>query len=147
MITDLKKLRAAGKAETDFEFLFDLPAELFRDSGFEFVNPGRIAGHMSVMKSSVFVDAKISFTLRGECFRCLEKTETYVEADFSEEYLNRESDENYSYKNDLLDLTKGVTDAVLMNLPASLLCGEDCRGLCPGCGVNLNLEKCKCDKD
>jgi uncharacterized protein len=34
---------------------------------------------------------------------------------------------------------------VFLSLPARSLCGEDCKGLCPRCGKNLNSESCNCD--
>jgi len=38
-----------------------------------------------------------------------------------------------------------VREQVFLSLPARSLCGEDCKGLCPRCGKNLNSESCNCD--
>jgi uncharacterized protein len=38
-----------------------------------------------------------------------------------------------------------IEEQVLLALPTRPLCREDCRGLCSGCGVNLNSEECACD--
>jgi uncharacterized protein len=43
-----------------------------------------------------------------------------------------------------LDITDTVREAVILSLPISPLCREDCRGLCPGCGQDLNEEACRC---
>ncbi len=45
-----------------------------------------------------------------------------------------------------LDVTTDVRDALLLSLPLKLLCSEDCKGLCPVCGINLNFEECTCVK-
>jgi len=45
-----------------------------------------------------------------------------------------------------LDVSTEVRDAILLSLPTKSLCREDCRGLCPNCGANLNLEPCRCRK-
>jgi uncharacterized protein len=45
---------------------------------------------------------------------------------------------------DELDITVDVRDAMLLAMPMRLLCREECRGLCPRCGVNLNTESCNC---
>lgn len=46
---------------------------------------------------------------------------------------------------DELDLRDVVRDTFLLALPVAALCREDCRGLCPSCGANLNLGGCKCN--
>ena len=40
-----------------------------------------------------------------------------------------------------------VTEDIFLSLPTKILCSEDCKGLCPKCGVNLNLGKCSCKKE
>ncbi len=44
-----------------------------------------------------------------------------------------------------LDIANEVREAVVLEAPIKSLCREDCRGLCPVCGVNRNLEDCACD--
>jgi len=43
-----------------------------------------------------------------------------------------------------LDISTEVRDALMLELPLKTLCKEDCLGLCAGCGVNLNIEPCRC---
>lgn len=43
-----------------------------------------------------------------------------------------------------IDLTNEIRDTVLLAIPMKLLCSDDCRGLCAGCGANLNTETCHC---
>jgi uncharacterized protein len=43
-----------------------------------------------------------------------------------------------------IDITDVIRDTLLLSIPMKLLCSEDCRGLCAGCGVNLNEEPCRC---
>jgi uncharacterized protein len=43
-----------------------------------------------------------------------------------------------------IDITTDIHDAVLLSIPMKVLCSEECRGLCAGCGVNLNDEACRC---
>jgi uncharacterized protein len=46
-----------------------------------------------------------------------------------------------------VDITQQIRDSLITSVPMKKLCKEDCLGLCPHCGVNLNFEKCKCDKN
>ena len=47
-------------------------------------------------------------------------------------------------KNELINLTPDVREDILLALPMVAVCSAECRGLCSGCGVNLNREKCQC---
>ena len=44
------------------------------------------------------------------------------------------------------DLTDEVRENLLLSMPMRIKCKEDCKGLCSGCGANLNTEKCSCKK-
>ena len=55
-------------------------------------------------------------------------------------------DEYIVCEGDGLDLEELVIADVILSMPAKLLCREDCKGLCPTCGINLNKESCGCDK-
>ncbi len=46
---------------------------------------------------------------------------------------------------DRLDLSGWARDLVVLSLPPKILCRQDCAGLCPTCGTNLNLESCTCE--
>ncbi len=43
-----------------------------------------------------------------------------------------------------IDLTPYLMEMVLLNHPIKMVCRENCKGLCPKCGANLNIEKCQC---
>jgi uncharacterized protein len=43
-----------------------------------------------------------------------------------------------------IDITHDLRDTILLAIPMKLLCSEECRGLCAGCGADLNVESCRC---
>lgn len=47
----------------------------------------------------------------------------------------------------VLDISQEIRDLVLLGLPYRLLCKEDCLGLCPQCGADLNKQQCKCTRE
>jgi uncharacterized protein len=47
-------------------------------------------------------------------------------------------------ENNILDLTEAIRQYALLTIPMKPLCGEDCAGLCPTCGYNLNQGPCNC---
>ncbi len=46
-----------------------------------------------------------------------------------------------------LDLIPVIREMILLNHPMKVICKPDCNGLCPGCGVNLNVDTCQCKED
>jgi uncharacterized protein len=81
-------------------------------------------------------------TLVGPCQRCLEEARVPVRARATEVALHGrsegvEQDEAYVVGN-VLAVDRWVRDAIAASLPDKLLCREDCRGLCPVCGIDLN---------
>ncbi len=51
------------------------------------------------------------------------------------------------YRDDKIDLNQMIWEQVYLALPMKPLCKDDCRGLCPQCGTNLNLSQCNCERD
>ncbi len=89
----------------------------------------------------------------GECTRCLEPASNSFASDLDGYYtLSPESDvegmEEDEYEpigeDGIIDITECITSAILSEIPAIFLCKDDCKGLCPSCGCNLNEEQCDC---
>ena len=78
--------------------------------------------------------------LRGPCMRCLAAAEPSFEVDAREVFQPGGGEELSSpyLEHDVLDIGAWARDALALALPTVLLCREDCAGLCPVCGVNLD---------
>jgi uncharacterized protein len=94
----------------------------------------------------VLVSGTVTAPVTGECARCLtpvrdtvavEVTELFVYPDSTTDQTT-EDDEVSHLVGDMLDLEPVIRDAIVLELPLSPLCREDCRGLCAGCGVALD---------
>ncbi|MOA30578.1 hypothetical protein D3C78_1516790 [compost metagenome] len=48
---------------------------------------------------------------------------------------------------DRVDLRPYVEESFLLSLPYSAVCSDSCKGLCPNCGTDLNVEQCSCDTE
>jgi uncharacterized protein len=85
---------------------------------------------------------RFSAGLSGPCMRCLEPAAPSYAVDAREVDQADGGDElNSPYVDgEVLDIAAWARDAFALALPAQLLCREDCAGLCPECGANLNEE-------
>lgn len=95
----------------------------------------------SVMEG-VLVSGTATVPLSGECGRCLEPVSDELTVDLQELFAYPESDagddEAARMQGDLLDLEPVLRDAVVLALPLTPLCREDCAGLCAECGERLD---------
>ncbi len=89
------------------------------------------------------------------CDRCLAEYEQKINGNFTVIYIAEKIDDDvedtnvYELTPDLtyLDLTKDFYDFINLAVPLKHLCSEDCKGLCPTCGANLNIETCDCNNE
>lgn len=87
----------------------------------------------------------------GECRRCLKRVGGTLRCEVRELYRPRppgeppdQDEETYPLRGEMLDLRPLVRDAILLQLPIAPLCSDDCAGLCPTCGSDLNEGACGC---
>lgn len=82
---------------------------------------------------------KIKLNITGNlyypCSRCLDPVKH--EADYSLE-------EELDLEDSVIHVDEFINDCLFINEPYQIYCKEDCKGLCPSCGVNLNHETCNC---
>ncbi len=108
---------------------------------------------------SYHVHGDISYRVKTECRRCLRPVsanrnvevrgmysfaEGLERLELSEEERELQGILPLAADSDCIDLTDLVRESVVLDYPRFLLCSEDCRGLCPGCGADLNEETCRC---
>lgn len=119
---------------------------------------GLVRASFRVEKSGTRVSVRgtVASTVRLECVRCLNEFDLPVEAPFtvfadqSKKADRREEEElerdDYMLFHDgrRLDLRESVRELLMLELPITPHCREDCPGLCPKCGADLNVGPCGC---
>lgn len=99
---------------------------------------------LEAVMEGVLVSGTARAPLTGECARCLEPITSTTEVDFQELFVYPDTRSGGSaaqderrLDGDLIDLEPAVRDAMVLALPLSPLCEDDCPGLCSECGVRL----------
>ncbi len=124
---------------------------------FRIIGPIRVHLRLSKSGRMIQVKSRVETGVELLCARCLEPFFRGLNSEFStvlkprpnfplaeERELNREDLESDFYEGEEINLTSFVQDQVLLTLPQKAVCREECRGLCPHCGKNLNREVCQC---
>jgi uncharacterized metal-binding protein YceD (DUF177 family) len=120
----------------------------------------KIDAEVGLHRSSLGIRADFKVVYEGEfiCARCLGKYARncdvelyldYVEGD--DPYMRLENVElsahdadKVFYRGPEIDLSVGMREAIILSQPITALCKDDCLGLCPVCGANLNKKRCAC---
>ena len=163
MLLDVSRLR--GDAErVDREF--QPGAFAWQDEGFRLIQPVHLTAEVRKDAQKIRLVGRIQTTLEDDCSRCLDAFSIPVDAKLDLLFLPasdnvggeaggedderevREDDLGVSYyKGDVIDLGDMMREQFYLVLPMKPLCQENCRGLCPVCGVNKNRETCSCQAE
>jgi uncharacterized protein len=127
----------------------------------KFTAPIHLDAQVRKVKEEITIEGRISTHLNMTCSRCLTRYDESIEDTFEVIYLPRfdtqevvdeveleEVDLNVSYyESETISLTELIREQLLLLLPVKPLCQDDCAGLCPSCGQNLNEGACTCSKE
>ena len=105
--------------------------------------------------TQVFLSAEVVANASFECDRCLAPFLSPLRPSYRMYYVTEENADTNIDSLELqivppgfsvIDLYDDVRQTVLLSVPFKLLCLERCKGLCPQCGINWNLESCNCEE-
>lgn len=174
MVVDVDKIKEGGLKldEPISPALLDAAlTENGPDTGFRAVDPGTLHASLRKVSRGVILDGSFEFVVTAPCKRCIVDVEcrfpvqfelnlipkSLYEADRAAEKgeddeaaevggtFNLEKADEDVFDGKTIDLDPIVREQVLLALPMNVVCREDCKGLCPVCGQNLNEKKCACE--
>lgn len=143
---------------TEIPFSFAFTPEGTESEDLSFPEPIRVEGRVYEKargrgKTESYIE--LAFTVSGfydtHCARCAEE----LKKDFSFErtygltkkLMSEDSEDYIEVPDALLDIEELAQTVFYLELPTRVLCTEDCKGLCPVCGINKNTGKCTCKID
>lgn len=151
LVLDTRELGRRPGSQRDVVITVPAPAEL----GIEVLSvpegsPVELDLRLEAVMEGVLVTGTATAGLEGECARCLEPIDDEIDVRFQELYVYADQhdkavehddhdldDETSRLEDDMLDLEPLLRDAVVLALPFTPLCEDDCPGLCAECGVRL----------
>ncbi|HET7038871.1 MAG TPA: DUF177 domain-containing protein [Gemmatimonadales bacterium] len=144
---DLRAL-AAGPLDTVADLPQDDPG--LADLEFQLLEPVGVTGRITASgQDSYYWEGRIRTRVRAACRRCLEPTEVTLDQPVRLLFTEDDSADDPGVvvipRNAAdLDLTEAVREELILAAPEFPLCREDCKGLCPRCGADLNQGPCGC---
>jgi len=152
MLLDMKEILTGDRNILDFDITLDSGecgeyAGYTEDTGLTF--PIRITGCVKNAGGLMTLYMNASLSLETECARCAEPASCGFEMSVEKTVASRgdvsgDGDDYLFIENGKLDILTPFFEQFLLEKPSKVLCKEDCRGLCPRCGKNLNEGGCSC---
>ncbi len=151
---------ADGFQKLDFE---ESAGQLQVEDSVMFPNP--IVSHLEIDKTEthIYIKAALQTEAHFTCDRCLKEFDQSLTGKYrlyfeilgtgGRSHLideDRQTQDDsiriyYSHEKEI-DLSRDVLDTLLLMVPMKTVCSPDCKGICPGCGRDLNVEKCTCSQ-
>ncbi len=157
MRIEVDKLERAGKP---FAHRY-APGELtLDDERAHLIEGAEISGRASRDRDQVRLQGQVKAEVEVACDRCLQSVAVPVGTDFDVTYLPADAlasneatglqteEMGFSvYEGEAIDIDELAREQILLALPVRQLCREECRGLCPTCGTDLNAQTCACQTE
>lgn len=150
MRIDLHEIINVPGGSVSFDYEPDLK-ELYPEAVSKELEKARAKGVIRNSAGVLKLNAEISAKLRCSCDRCAVEFDhdlrLPVSAVLAEEQNDEENTDLYLLDGDYADLDEIINTAYVLEMGTKFLCKEDCKGLCPKCGKNLNEGPCSCTAD
>lgn len=148
MKIDLSKIKWHVGSSINVDYFDDLKSIEFNGNIYTLDAPLHITGTITNRKEGLFANIIVECRINVKCDRCLDEFKYDISIPIKEYLNNSDHPEKHDVVSfyDNFDLTDIVIDNIILSLPMKFICKEDCKGLCPMCGKNLNYETCNCQQ-
>ncbi len=149
MRVDMTPILSGKTDRLSFSFDWNGAAELFPDTAFS--GPVRVTGSVVNRSGYMLLMLQAEAEYETRCARCLEKLHRKITLDREKNAalkndIREDDDDTVPVADSAIELDGPAGELLFLGLPTRDLCREDCRGLCPKCGKNLNEGDCGCDR-
>ena len=150
MLLNVKPILNAPGKQLDFQFELDL-SDMEFSGRYPISRPVAVSGEVRNIVGILELTLNARSTLDavrdrgGKAF--VEEKDVLFACMLAEELQNEENDEIVLLEDGMVDVGDLARTAFILDMDTKTLCSEDCKGLCPRCGADLNLGPCSCKKE
>lgn len=106
------------------------------------------------VRSGILLEGRMETRVELTCVRCLKRFERDISSELEEAFSLPGFEENfegyedvYTIENDYrINIEPALHSNLVVSIPANPICSVECKGICPVCGADLNIEKCSCEE-
>ena len=149
MLLNVQRIINAPGERMEFQFELDL-SDVDFGGLYPAQNPVVVTGDVRNIAGMLLLSFTAGTTLKSVCDRCLKAFDdprsVHCEYALAEEVENEDNDDIIVLEDGCVDVGDLARTAFILEMDTKTLCSEDCKGICPGCGVDLNQGSCTCKK-
>ena len=149
MLLDLREIIGVPGGKVSFDFNPDM-SDAASGSVIRIKEPAEAAGSVTNSAGVLTFSANADVMCLCVCARCLKEFEHPVHKQITAiltEGGEGENPDGYFLQGDMVDANEVIVTEFILDMQDTLLCSDDCAGLCQHCGSDLNIEQCKCKKE
>ena len=150
MLLNVKPILHTPGKRLDFQFELDL-SDMEFSGRYPISRPVAVSGEVRNTAGILELSLNARSTLDAVCDRCGKAFKQDKDVPFAcmlaEELQNEENDEIVLLEDGMVDVGDLARTAFILDMDTKTLCSEDCKGLCPRCGADLNIGPCSCKKE
>lgn len=141
-----------------FSQSYEVGGLLLDDQDIQLAEPAEVHGRVRRSGNEVELRGEVRTRVQVGCSRCLKPVELPIHSEFDERFVPavswRAEEQHELQAEDLnlavfdgaaIELDDLVREEILLAVPTRVLCREDCKGLCPLCGIDRNAGSCRCE--
>lgn len=154
MLINVARIKNEAQTSIELDITEEIDAAACGFPELLLLSPLHFTGRLMNAAPYLQLSGKLSVKLELSCSRCLKPIERSFKVDIAESYTNKpevaaadDGGEIILFEGDEIDITTEMLNALFGELPMHPLCRQDCRGLCPECGADLNTGSCTCQQD
>ena len=149
MLLNLQRIINAPGERMEFQFELDL-SDVDFGGLYPAQDPVVVTGDVRNIPGMLLLSFTAGTTLKSVCDRCLKAFDdprsVHCEYALAEAVENEDNDDIIVLEDGCVDVGDLARTAFILEMDTKTLCSEDCKGICPGCGVDLNQGSCTCKK-
>ena len=150
MLLNVKPILHTPGKRLDLQFELDL-SDMEFSGRYPISRPVAVSGEVRNTAGILELTLNAQTTLDAVCDRCgrefMQKKDVPFACMLAEELQNEDNDEIVLLEDGMVDVGDLARTAFILDMDTKTLCSEDCKGLCPRCGADLNLGPCSCKKE
>ena len=150
MLLNVKPILHTPGKRLDFQFELDL-SDMEFSGRYPISRPVAVSGEVRNTAGILELTLNARSTLDAVCDRCgkafVQEKDVLFACMLAEALQNEENDEIVLLADGMVDVGDLARTAFILDMDTKTLCSEDCKGLCPRCGADLNLGPCSCKKE
>lgn len=150
---NVAQLRYGESGSESYYFSEHFPALDVNGEEYVFQEPVNVVLEAVNTGKSLFIKGNISSTLKVSCSRCLKEMPYKLNLQFEDEWIPIEyakpgdEDSALIFEKDEFTIDDRIIEHILVSLPMRFVCSEQCKGLCPICGIDQNVSTCTCSDE